>query len=64
MVTQKNSSDLDVGRRPKHKSDELFGVTIRVNEIISHFCAKSREITGSVIYWQRDPERLDFLARD
>ena len=27
----KNSSDLDVGRRPKHKSDEFLGVTIRVN---------------------------------
>ena len=36
----KNASDLDVGRRPKHKSDELFGVTIRVNEIISLLCLK------------------------
>ena len=40
MVTQKNSSDLDVGRRPKHESDEFFGVTIQVEEIISILCLK------------------------
>ena len=40
MVTQKNSSDLDVGRRPKHESDEFFGVTIQVEEIISLLCLK------------------------
>ena len=58
MVTQENASDLDVGRRPKHKSDEFFGVTIRVNdkrdnlstfEFCGEICERSREITGSVI---------------
>jgi hypothetical protein len=28
MVTRKNSSDLDGGRRPELKSDEVFVVTI------------------------------------
>ena len=40
MVTQKVSTDLDVGRRPELKSDEFCGVTTLVNQLMSLLCLK------------------------
>ena len=56
-VKPKNSSDLDVGRRPELKSDEFFVLNPNTIEIISFFVRDRRNKCCS--YWQRDP--ADFL---
>ena len=60
MVHLKNSSDLDVGRRPKLKSDELFDANPIVIEFISLLC----EIAGDNwrSYWGHDPSLRGFRA--
>ena len=40
MIPSKNSTDLDMGRRPKSKSDEFFGLPRLVIEIIMIYCVK------------------------
>ena len=39
-VVSENSSDLDMGRRPKLKSDEFSDFSKQVGEIFSHLCLK------------------------
>ena len=40
MIRNKNSSDLDVGRRPELKSDEFCDANVTVVQIIAHLCLK------------------------
>ena len=40
LLKSENSTDLDMGRRPKLKSDEFSDFSKQVGEIFSHLCLK------------------------
>ena len=46
VVTQKVSTDLDVGRRPELKSDEFCGVTTLVNQLLAAARPRHKSVVG------------------
>ena len=60
MIGNKNSTDLDVGRRPKLKSDEFLLPIIVVIELTSLLCLKPPKKCCS--YWRRDPINYSMIV--
>jgi hypothetical protein len=56
MIPSKNSTDLDMGRRPELKSIEFFEGIISVVEIFTILCLKPLKKCYTV--WEHDPKSL------
>ena len=62
MVHNKNSADLDTGRRPEFKSDEFLNCIPKVIEIITNTILCLKPLKKCYIVWEHDPLHLDLIC--